>query len=267
MKKISRTYLHHREVSAQEAVYRACGMQLKHASRKVQFVPTGNNITRISKPLSQLESGGEFDSIWMTSLNDRYKARPLDEDFNGMCLASFASDYNILYGKNATDTTKNRINPAITLQDNMGVIQKRSRSDPCVIRYARFSFTQSPEKYWQSALELFLPHRHETDLLPPPYESHDAFYNHGQVMIDSQLQSVKDVVTGNRSRFETNAEALEKVENEIHRNGVYEDAWAQICPQTEHDRIDRVTSNDDDDDDGKNIHFIRPIIYFITISS
>lgn len=250
MKKISRTYLNHREVSAQEAVYRACALQLKHASRKVQFVPTGDNITRISKPLSQLESCGEFDSIWMTSLNDRYKSRPLDEEFNNMCIASFASDYNILYGKNATDSTKNRINPAIVLQNGMGVIQKRSRSDPCVIRYARFSKTQFPEKHWKSILELFLPHRLNADILPLPFESYEAFYNHGEFIINSQLHTVKDIVTANKQRFEKNADTLEEVEKEIHSHGVYQDAWAQLCPQTEQDRTEHVRNNNNDDSEG-----------------
>jgi hypothetical protein len=263
MKSISRTYLHHREVSAQEAVYRACGMQLKHASRKVTFVPTGDNITRISKPLSQLESCGEFDSLWMTSLNDRYKSRPLDQEFIGMCLASFASDYNILYGKNATDSDKNRVNPAIVLQNNMGVVQKRSRSDPSVIRYARFSEKQFPEKHCQSMLELFLPHRAASDLLPPPYESHEAFYQHGQVLVNDELQTVKGIVNGNKHRFEINGNAMEDVENEIRSHGVYEDAWAQLCPQAEQDRMEHINSDDDDDDEGEILFKQKDKIVFI----
>ncbi|XP_062571568.1 uncharacterized protein LOC134233602 [Saccostrea cucullata] len=41
MKKIGSAYLHHREVSAQEAVYRVCNLKMKECSRKVVFVPVG----------------------------------------------------------------------------------------------------------------------------------------------------------------------------------------------------------------------------------
>ncbi|VDI14436.1 Hypothetical predicted protein [Mytilus galloprovincialis] len=39
MKKIGGAYFRQREVSAQEATYRACGLHLKESSRKVQFLP------------------------------------------------------------------------------------------------------------------------------------------------------------------------------------------------------------------------------------
>lgn len=55
MKKIGSAYLNHREVSAQEAVYRVCNLKMKECSRKVVFIPVGDNPTRLTKPLSQLE--------------------------------------------------------------------------------------------------------------------------------------------------------------------------------------------------------------------
>lgn len=55
MKRIGSAYLHHREVSAQEAVYRVCNLKMKECSRKVVFVPVGDNPTRLSKPLSQMK--------------------------------------------------------------------------------------------------------------------------------------------------------------------------------------------------------------------
>ena len=68
-------YLHNRDVSAQEAVYRlsGSGMHLKECSRKVEFVPTGDNIVRMSLPISVLKRNAESpdctaDDIWMTSV-------------------------------------------------------------------------------------------------------------------------------------------------------------------------------------------------------
>ena len=43
MKHIGQAYIQNREESAQEAVYRVCGMHLKECSRKTVFVPTGKN--------------------------------------------------------------------------------------------------------------------------------------------------------------------------------------------------------------------------------
>ena len=47
MKKLG-VHLHNREVGAQEAVCRVCIPRLKESSRKVQFVPTGDNILKMS---------------------------------------------------------------------------------------------------------------------------------------------------------------------------------------------------------------------------
>ncbi|CAG2194871.1 unnamed protein product [Mytilus edulis] len=55
MKKIGGAYFRQREVSAQEAVYRVCGLHLKECSRKVQFVPVGDNPVRMSLPLSVIK--------------------------------------------------------------------------------------------------------------------------------------------------------------------------------------------------------------------
>lgn len=55
LKKIGSAYLHHREVSAQEAVYRVCNLRMRECSRKVVFIPVGDNPVRLSKPLSLLK--------------------------------------------------------------------------------------------------------------------------------------------------------------------------------------------------------------------
>jgi hypothetical protein len=71
MKKLGFVYFENREVSVQEAVMRVCGMKLKSCTRDVLFIPTDNNSTRMSKPLSQIQqsadANGESDDIWMPS--------------------------------------------------------------------------------------------------------------------------------------------------------------------------------------------------------
>lgn len=46
LKKIGSAYMHHTEVSAQEAVYRVCNLRMKECSRKVVFIPVGDNPVR-----------------------------------------------------------------------------------------------------------------------------------------------------------------------------------------------------------------------------
>ncbi len=136
MREIGCVYLHNREVSAQEADYRVCNLRLKEGSRKVEFIPVGENPTRMSKPLSVIQSTcDEDDNIWMTSRSDRYLARPNTDKFETMCLATFCSDYRVIY----TNMAKTTRSPVYELKSGLGHIQKRSRTDPAVIRFPRFS--------------------------------------------------------------------------------------------------------------------------------
>ena len=48
LKNLGTVFLHNRDVSAQEAVYRLTNMHLKECSGRVVFVPTGGNIVKMS---------------------------------------------------------------------------------------------------------------------------------------------------------------------------------------------------------------------------
>lgn len=52
LKRLGQVYLHSSDVSAQEAVYYLTNMHLKECSRKKVFVPVGNNIVKMSLPLT-----------------------------------------------------------------------------------------------------------------------------------------------------------------------------------------------------------------------
>lgn len=179
LKKLGPVYLHNRNVCAQEAVYRLTNTPLKECWRKVQFIPTGDSTVKISLPLSVLKQKANSGNLttgdmWMTSLVDRYKNRPNDAVFNDMCLATFVSRYRLL-SKN--EQTKN----SIQLNNNSGFIIKRTRTQPAVVRYARFSVTKCPEKYSQSMLQLFMPYRDDTELKPPTTLTYEDFYMCGFV--------------------------------------------------------------------------------------
>lgn len=60
------------------------------------FVPTGDNVIKMSLPLNVLRKKAALrdlttEDMWMTSTVDRYKNRP--NDLNDICMATFASEY------------------------------------------------------------------------------------------------------------------------------------------------------------------------------
>ncbi|XP_062593070.1 uncharacterized protein LOC134254555, partial [Saccostrea cucullata] len=243
MKKIGSAYLNHREVSAQEAVYRICNLKMKESSRKVVFVPVGENPTRLSKPLSQIKSvqNGEIDmededdSIWMTNIVERYESRPDLLPFPEMCLAEFCSEYRVLAKSQIPHGEKEGV---YKLKKGHGYIQKRTRAKPAVVRYPRFNPENAPEKYFQSILQLFLPYWTQDQLKPHGFDFYQTFFENGFVRIGSEnrLQSVRSVVEKNRVIFSKNEDALENAQETLEIYGEPEDAWANLCPETEKNR-------------------------------
>ncbi|XP_076872152.1 uncharacterized protein LOC143522233 [Brachyhypopomus gauderio] len=237
LRKLGSVFLHNREVSAQESVYRLSNMKLKEASRKVQFVPTCDAI-RMSLPLNVIQRKAECldedsENIWMNSITDRYKGRPKSKDFEEMCLATFASEYRVL-SKSETSSPN-----TVKLDEGLGFVKKRSRTEPAVIRYARFSPTKNPAKYYESILQLFLPHYSNSQLKPPTFQTYQEFYEGGFVKYsDHELVSVKAIVDTNMSKFEKEADSIDQAQEDLEVHGPMEDAWAQICPETEQERLE-----------------------------
>ncbi len=269
MKQIGSVYLQNREVSAQEAVYRCCTLRLQECSRKVEFIPLGENPVRMSLPLSVIQNKSHDDScsddnedrVWMISKNDRYKARPDTNTFESLCLASFYSEYRVIYNGEACSVPSGNRMSVYALKNALGHVQKRSRTDPAVVRYPRFSATKCAEKYYQSILQLFLPYRIDAQLKPSQFETYQEFFEKGFVTILGSLQSVKCVVEGNRSRFEVDIESLEAAELHLENFGVQEDAWALISPETEQERDEcneQQQPDIDESEDEFNIPDLKP---------
>uniref|UniRef100_A0A671UFX1 ATP-dependent DNA helicase n=1 Tax=Sparus aurata TaxID=8175 RepID=A0A671UFX1_SPAAU len=239
LKQLGSVYLHNRDVCAQEAVYRLTNMHLKECSRKVVFVPVGENTVRMSLPLSVLKQKASShdltnEHMCMRSFVDRYKNRPKDTTFNDMCLATFASEYRVL-SKSETAVKK------VKLNNDCGFVMKRTRTQPAVVRYVRFSETKSPELFYQSLLQLFLPYHKDAQLKPTGFETFEQFYQHGRVLFsDGSWHSVKDVVDHNRCTFERHADELDTIQNSIDSDGVAEDAWCELCLEQELERLECI---------------------------
>ncbi|XP_062612107.1 uncharacterized protein LOC134273904 [Saccostrea cucullata] len=243
MKKIGSAYLHHREVSAQEAVYRVCNLKMKECSRKVVFIPVGDNPLRLSKPLSLIkkkssdeeiisDEDDDENDIWMTNIIERYENRPDKPMFHNMCLANFCSEFRVLA---KSQVPKKENENVFELQNGKGYVQRRTRTQHAVVRYPRFNVENMSEKYHRSILQLFLPYRTEKQLKPPGFELYEDFYETGHVKIKGtrRLQSVKSIVDLNRSHYAQNEQSLDIAQEAYEMDGEPEDAWSRICPETE----------------------------------
>ncbi len=89
LRKIGSAFLNHREVSAQETVYRLLSLPL---SRAVIFVDTNPKKDRISV-LKSRDDITKLDTN--VSLIDRYQHRPAQ--LSNVCLAEFAATYSTDY--------------------------------------------------------------------------------------------------------------------------------------------------------------------------
>ncbi|KAI8513472.1 hypothetical protein Bbelb_101110 [Branchiostoma belcheri] len=262
-KKVGTKYLHHREVSAQEAVYRVCSLKLKDCSRDVIFIPTDEHANRLSKPLAAIqqmasEGNSEDESIWMPSIMDRYKARPREEPFCSMCAAEFVSEYRVVSRSGTQDNGEQSSRGEVkhVLRDNLGAVQKRTRSKPAVIRFAKFNKAKEPERYYLTLLKLYLPHYNDAQLKPPQYEKYEEFYSDGFAPLPNTNNKVDDIVHANRRKFEQNVDEIEQARKDVEDGSFVEDVWAQIFPELEQERLEcqnnagnQVNEDEDTQDD------------------
>jgi hypothetical protein len=167
LKKVGSVWLTHRELSAQESVYRLLGLSMLSCNVERIFVPRDlpENRVRILKSIAQLEKlDPDSDEVYMTGLVQRYAART---DFiNSMCLSDFAVEYDVSYSRlqNIHDDIQPCNDSAefdriITLQKGMG--KMRHRKSRAVLLTHKFSLEKEPDKFYHSQLMLFIPWRDE----------------------------------------------------------------------------------------------------------
>ena len=133
LRKVGSTFLTHREVSAQEAVYRILSLPMKQLSRSVVFVDTNPKSERIAvlkgkDMLSQLED--DDTDVFNKSLIDRYQHRP--RELQSMCLAEFAATFVTNYKHNDNSecdalppTESETTSKTIQLTDGFGKMYRR----------------------------------------------------------------------------------------------------------------------------------------------
>ncbi len=232
LRRLGSVFLNHREVSAQEAVYRILSLPLKQLSRKVVFVNTNFKKDRVGifkKDVVLQEVDDDDEHVYQTSLIDRYAARPsvLDD----MCLAEFAANYSTMSGNeeeqpsdvlpsNEPEDNQPLGSRKIKLNNKLGNMYKRRRE--AVIRLHKFNITKEPEKVYHSKLMLYLPWRNEeTDILGR-YMSFKARYD-----------DLSDDIRTNELRYSQNACIIDEAYSQLQQQGPPQHAWDQIAPGAE----------------------------------
>ncbi|CAF3475451.1 unnamed protein product [Rotaria socialis] len=250
MKKLTGTFFNHRQVSVQEAIYRATGMPLTYSSRKVLFIPSHSNSCRFLKPqhiLKQMDD--ENSDIYMSNLADKYFDRPLDSDLN-ICIADFASDYDIVSANISTKKTKSTVKKLQTLPF---AIKKRCNKK-AITRYPFFNRETDQENYFENLLVLYLPIRNR-DEFKKPYQ---LYYENGIVYDYHQNcnRKVKDIVSENRKKYECHfdvSKEMESIFNELATQSK-EDDWADVVANIEKNRLGQNEIENEENPDFELIH-------------
>ena len=228
LRKVGSAFLTHREVSAQEAVYRLLSLPMKLLSRSVLFVNTNTKNERIavlksSDSLSQLED--DDTNVFQKSLIDRYQHRP--QSLRDMCLAEFAATYVVNYECDECDALRapesEVTSTQITLTDGFGKMNKRKKS--AVIRFRKYSKETDLSNWYRAKLMLYYPWFDEQADLLGGYETYEQHYNH-----------VTNIVHANESKY-----IKEDIDDiDVDEDGPPEHLWNSIAPSNEESRMQSV---------------------------
>ncbi|KAE8291439.1 ATP-dependent DNA helicase PIF1 [Larimichthys crocea] len=248
MKQIMQAYAKHREVSAQEAVARTCSLPLKKCSRNVVFIQTEDNALKMSLPMSRLKDvSPESEEVWMSGLPEKYAERPRTPEYEGLCLAEFASQYRTVYGQQSKG--KN----AVPLLNDKGYVQKRTVGKPAIIRFPRFSEEKDPERFYRRLLKLYLPHRSNDDLKSEEFPTYEQFYKCGR----KWGREVRPLVDVMKKKYEGQGKLIEKALEKIRQEGLVVNAWNTFAPEVEVDRLECINQreeiNPNDEDEMDNV--------------
>ena len=221
LRKVGSAFLTHRELSAQEAVYRLLSIPMKQLSRSVVFVNTNPKHERIAvlksnESLIQLDDSDT--NVFQKSLIDRYQHRP--QVLKSMCLAEFAALYVVKYEHDDSkcdalpDSESETTSTQIRLIDGFGKMNKRRVE--AVIRFRKYNKDSEPSNWYRAKLMLYYPWYNEHTDLFGGYSSYAEHYRH-----------VCNVVYANESKY---------TKADIDECGPLEHMWSNIAPSTEEAR-------------------------------
>lgn len=174
--------LRSRKISAQEAIYRLCGMKLYSTSRTFLNLNTfpPQQRYKLLRPVQERmhlsETCTNEHDLFQSNILDYYRARPVT--LNHSSFYHFASHYKIV---NANNTTPLSRTTYFQLNEPYNSKYAQSRLKIVIIQptYCR----QNTQLFYYSSLLLYFPHRSEADLLST-YNDYETAFLHQQHRFD-----------------------------------------------------------------------------------
>ena len=193
LRALGNTFLNHRELLAQEAVYRLLSLPLRESSRHVVYIPTGflHERTRILKPSAILQNMGDNTTdIFQPGILDKYAARPQRADIDGLCLAEFVANYGSS-GRAAdedddnddddmTDHQATGVQRSMRLLTGQVMVQRRKAA---VIRYHIVPKDKDCQRYFYILLLLYLPWRNEEEDLLCDDDDYERVFEQNRMVV------------------------------------------------------------------------------------
>ena len=251
MKKLTGTFFNHRQVSVQEAVYRATKMPLTYSSRGFVFVPSHPSSCKFLKPREVLKCLDPDDQyIYMSNLADKYLDRPDGEEFD-ICMADFASGYEICSRRKPTKNPKTSVKHL----KHLNFVVKKRCDRSAIIRFPYFDRDNDQENYFENLLSLYLPVRSREELKKP----YQLFYEKGEVYARQRqcMRNVRDIVCINRQKYESNFDAANDVKSMFDdlTKEMRDDEWSEIVANGEREK---TLSREIDSEENPDFDMISP---------
>ena len=198
---LGNVFLTHRQLSAQEAAYKMCGLPLRSATRQVSFLNTNipEKRCRVLLPKVQLAKlDNESTNIFASNVIDRYSYRPDADIFNDISLFEFASHYRFISKKSTNLKTQQ-----FQLRNGLGYLQERTKD--ILIRTPQFTSEIHGDTYYYSLLFMHVPWRNELELTA------------GHTSAEAAFMAKKDLIHIHESTFG------EEVERAVHQLQMLQD--------------------------------------------
>ena len=166
---IGSTSLTHRQLSAQEAAYKMCGLRLQSSSVSVQYLNSRPKAlrTRLLVAASKLNSEEELSTdIFVKNIFDRYRNRSKITLFEAMSLFDFTANHTV-----CPESAKGVY--CFALLNSKLFIRKHSH--PIILRTSTTTPERNGDDYFLSQLILKYPWRNEDDLTSGFATAEDSF--------------------------------------------------------------------------------------------
>ena len=234
LRQVGNAFLTHRELSAQECVYRVLSMPLKQLSRVNVYIDTNTKNDRVAvlKPKEALDDLHEDDTdVFQKSFIDRYSHRP--QIVQCMCLAEFAASYNVDYcdkhqpndvlpepddNYSPPQLDHNTANKPLILKLTEGYGSMKLRKREAIIRFRKYNREAEPTNWYRAKLMLYFPWYNEQSDLLGGYSTYQEHFHH-----------VQRIVLHNEAKY-TKSDLEEIDFNDLENP---EHAWHLLAPSTE----------------------------------